>query len=207
MKAIYQALAFKLAIGTALAQGATDPVAHLRACSVMERAARIECMEKLSRDIVPADRPKSATDNWVVSETTSPVNYAPIVVATTVSRGGTEGAPVQLAIHCRSGRTELVISGPEVLAGGPSHALSYSVNDGQPVQVAAGPPQYGAGIAFAGDVVRLLQSLPEEGQVTVRILRADRNQSSSFALGGLKTVREKLAVACKWPQAVARPSN
>ena len=207
MKVIYQALVFKLAIGTALAQGAADPVAHLRACSVMEREARIECMEKLSRDISPAERPKSATDYWVVSETTSPVNYAPIVVATTVSRGGTEGASVQLAIHCRGGRTELVISGPEVLAGGPSHALSYSVNDGQPVQVAAAPPQYGAGIAFAGDVVRLLQSLPEEGQVTVRILRAGTNQSSSFALGGLKTVREKLAVACKWPQAVARPSN
>lgn len=207
MKVIYQTLAFKLAIGTALAQGAADPVAHLRACSVMEREARIECMEKLSRDIVPADRPKSATNNWVVSETTSPVNYAPIVVATTVSRGGTEGASVQLAIHCRGGRTELVISGPEVLVGGPSSALSYSVNDGQPVQVAAVPPQYGAGIAFAGDVVRLLRSLPEEGQMTVRILRADRNQSSSFALGGLKTVREKLAVACKWPQAVARPSN
>jgi hypothetical protein len=207
MKVIYQTLAFKLAIGTALAQGAADPVAHLRACSVMEREARIECMEKLSRDIVPADRPKSATNNWVVSETTSPVNYAPIVVATTVSRGGTEGASVQLAIHCRGGRTELVISGPEVLVGGPSSALSYTVNDGQPVQVAAVPPQYGAGIAFAGDVVRLLRSLPEEGQMTVRILRADRNQSSSFALGGLKTVREKLAVACKWPQAVARPSN
>jgi len=207
MKVIYQALAFTLAIGNALAQGAADPVANLRACSVMEREARMECMEKLSRDIAPADRPKASPDNWVISETTSPVNYTPILVATTVSRGGTGGASAQLAIHCRGGRTELVISGQEMLAGGPGSALSYSVNDGPPVQVAAAPPQYGAGVAFAGDVVRLLQSLPEEGQVTVRILRADRNQSSSFALGGLKTVREKLAVACKWPQAVARPSN
>jgi hypothetical protein len=207
MRVICQALAFTLATGTALAQGAADPVANLRACSVMEREARMECMEKLSRDIAPADRPKAVPDNWVVSETTSPVNYAPIVVATTFSRGGTEGASVQLAIHCRGGRTELVISGSEMLVGGPSSALSYSINDGPPVPVAAGSPRYGAGIAFAGDVVRLLQSLPEEGNFTVRILRAGKNESRSFALGGLKTVREKLAVACKWPQAVARPSN
>jgi len=207
MKVIYQALALTLAIGAALAQGPADPVANLRACSVMEREARIECMEKLSRDIAPADRRGLATDNWIISETTSPVNYSPIVVATTVSRGGTEDTPGQLAIHCRGGRTELVMSGPDGSAGGASHALSYSVNDGQPVQVAAAPPQYGAGIAFSGDVVRLLQSLPEEGSLTVRILRADKTESRRFALGGLKMVREKLAVACKWPQAVATPSN
>lgn len=207
MKAIYQTLAFTLAIGPALAQGAADPVANLRACSVMEREARIECMERLSRDIAPADRPKAAADNWIVSETTSPVNYAPIVVATTISRGVAGETSMQLAIHCRGGRTELVISGSEILAGAPGSALSYSINDGPPVPVAVVPPQYGVGIAFAGDVVRLLQSLPEEGQVTIRILRADRNQSSSFALGGLKTVRQKLAVACKWPQAVAKPNN
>jgi len=207
MKMLYQALASALAIGAALAQGAADPVASLRVCAALEREARMECMEKLSRDFAPADSPAAATDNWVISETTSPVDYTPIVVATTLSRGGTEGVSVQLAISCRGGRTELVIAGPEVLVGGSSYLLSYNVNDGQPVQVAAGPPQYGAGIAFAGDVVRLLQSLPEQGQVTVRVLRADRNQSSSFALGGLKTVREKLAVACKWPQAAARPGN
>ena len=207
MKVICQVLAFTLAIGNALAQGTADPVASLRACSVMEREARIECMENLSRDIAPAERPKGATDNWVVSETTSPVNYAPIVVATTASAGDIGSTSMQLAIHCRGGRTELVISGLELLVGGRGPTLSYSINDGQPVQVAAVPPLYGDGIAFAGDVVRLLQSLPEEGQVTVRILRADKNQRSSFALGGLKAVRKKMAVACRWSQAVARPVN
>jgi len=207
MKVIYQALAFSLTIGTALAQGAADPVANLRACSAMEREARIECMEKLSREIAPPARPTSAANNWVVSETTSPVDYAPILVATTVSRGGTDGGSAQLSIHCRSGRTELVISGPDVANGGAGYALSYSVNGGQSVPAAAGPPRYGAGIAFAGDVARLLQSLPEEGHLTVRIARSDRHQSSQFGLDGLKTVREKMAVACRWPQAVARPVN
>ena len=31
-----------------------------------------------------------ASDNWIVSETTSPVDYSPIVTATTFSRGGSE---------------------------------------------------------------------------------------------------------------------
>jgi hypothetical protein len=37
------------------------------------------------------------------------------------------------------------------------------------VQIAAGPPSLGAGAAFKGDVVRLLQSFPEEGGITVRL--------------------------------------
>jgi hypothetical protein len=57
-------------------------------------------------------------DNWIVSETTSPVNYTPIVTATASSRGGPDGSLMKLAIYCRGGRTELVVSGPAVSRGG-----------------------------------------------------------------------------------------
>jgi hypothetical protein len=208
MRVIYLAVAFKLAIGVAFAQGVGDPFAHIRACSLMEREERLECLDKLSREIAPANPSEGAANNWIVSETTSPVNYAPIVTATTLSRGGSDGSSMQLGIHCRGGRTELVISGSAISSGSANYTISYSVNNGQSLQVAAGPPTYGAGVAFTGDVVRLLQSLPDEGHIAVRILaRTDANLSGNFALGGLKTVREKLAAACKWPRAVARPQN
>ena len=115
---------------------------------------------------------------------------------------------MQLSIHCRGGRTELVVSGPAVSSGGTDYAISYRINDGQPVQLAAGPASFGTGVAFPGDVVRLLQSLPEEGHIAVRASnRSGAAQDGHFLLGGLKTVREKLAAACKWPHAVARPRN
>ena len=143
--------------------------------------------------------------NWIVSETASPVDYTPIVTATTSSRGG---SATQLSIQCRRGRTELVVAGPAVSRSSTDYAISYRINDGQPVQLAAGTPSFGTGAAFTGDVVRLLQSLPEDGDFDVRLsTRTGATQEEHFVLGGLKMVREKVAVPCKWPLAVARPAN
>ena len=208
MKAIPLSVAFEVASTLAFAQGATDPMADLRACSLMQHAERLECLDKLSRNIAPPDRSVRGVDNWIISETTSPVNYTPIVGATAFSRGGSEGSLMQLSIHCRGGRTELVVSGPAVSSTGADYTISYRINEGQPIQLAAGSPSFGTGAAFPGDVVRLLQSLPEEGHIAVRIsARSGATQDGHFLLGGLKTVREKLAAACKWPHAVARPRN
>lgn len=207
--AIFLFVAFEVGSAVAFAQEASDPVAQLRACSLMQREARLECLEKLSRTVAPPALPMPAAgDNWIVSETTSPVDYAPIITATTSSRGGLNGSAMQLSIRCRGGRTELVVAGPAVSRSSADYAISYRINDGQPVQLAAGSPSSGTGVAFTGDVVRLLQSLPEEGDFTVRLsTRTGAAQEGHFLLGGLKMVREKVAVSCKWPQAVARPRN
>ncbi len=169
MKAIALSVAFGVASGIAFAQGAADPMAHLRACSSMERAERLECLDRLARDIAAPDRAAGGGDNWIISETTSPVNYTPMVTATASSRGGPDGSLMKLAIYCRGGRTELVVSGPAVSRGGADYTISYRVNDDQPVQLPAGSPSFGTGAAFTGDIVRLLQSLPEDGHIAVRI--------------------------------------
>jgi hypothetical protein len=208
MKAIPLSLAFEIVSGIAFAQGADDPIAHLRACSLMERAERLECPDKLARDIPAPDRAAESGDNWIISETTSPVNYTPMVTATASSRGGPDGSLMRLAIHCRGGRTELIVSGPAVSKGGADYTISYRVNDGQPVQLPAASPSFGSGAAFTGDVVRLLQSLPEDGHIAVRItVRSGAAEDGHFLLSGLKSAREKLARACKWPHAIAGPHN
>ena len=207
MKAILLSVALDVASGIAFAQETGDPMADLRACSLMEHAERLECLEKLSRKIAPAAQ-APGSDNWIVSETTSPVDYTPIVSATAVSTGGSDGSSMHLSIFCRGGRTELVVAGPTVSRSGRDYVISYRINDGQPVQLAAGSPSFGTGVAFTGDIVRLLQSLPENGHIAVHIsARGSPAQEGRFSLGGLKTVREKLAAACKWPSAVARPHN
>jgi hypothetical protein len=207
MKAIPLALAFEVASGIAFAQVATDPMAHLRACSMMAQAERLECLDRLARDIAVPD-PEGRGDNWIVSETTSPVNYTPIVTATAFSRGSPDGSSMKLAIYCRGGRTEVVVSGPAVSRGGADYTISYRVNDGKPVQLAAASPSFGTGAAFTGDTVRLVQSLPEDGHIAVRIsTRGGAAQDGHFLLSGLKMARQKLAAACKWPHAVAGPHN
>ncbi len=206
MKAILLFVALEVASRIAFAQGTGDPMADLRACSLMEQSERLECLEKLSRKIAPPAAPAPGSDNWIVSETTSPVDYTPIVTATALSTGGSSS--MRLSIHCRGGRTELVVAGPAVSRGSVDYVISYRINDGQPVQLAAGSPSFGTGAAFTGDIVRLLQSLPENGHIAVRIsARGGAVQDGRFSLGGLKTVREKLAAACKWPGAIAGPRN
>jgi len=209
MRAITLSVAFEVASRIAFAQGAVEPMAPLRDCSPMAHAERPECLDTPSPDITLSDRPARDGGNWIISETTSPVNYAPMVAATAYSRGGPDGvSSMQLSIHCRGGRTEIVVSGPAVPGRGADYTMSYSINDDQPVQLAAGSPSFGTGAAFTGDVVRLLQSLPDEGRIAIRLsTRSGAPQEGHFLLGGLKTVREKLAAACKWPHAVARPGQ
>ena len=194
---------FGIASAVAFAQ-TNDPVAQLRACSVMERVERLKCLEDLSRNIEPAVGP-AQVDEWIVSETTSPVDYAPIVTASTTSRGP-DSASMQLSVLCRNGRTEMVVTGSGLSNRGEDYAATYSIHGNQPVRVPTGTPSFGTGVALQGDVVRLLQSLPDGGEIAIHLrTRTAALVDLSFSLGGLKMVREKMAAACKWPSAVASP--
>lgn len=196
------------AYSIAFAQGAGEAMAHLRTCSQMEPVARLECLETTSRNLAQTARTAAGKDSWLVSETTSPVDYSPVVVATASTRDGPDSATMRLSIHCRVGRTELVLAGPTVSRSAEEYLISYRVNDDPPVQIPAARPSFGTGTALGGDVVRLLQSLPDEGEFAVRLSpRIGTASEGHFLLGGLKTVRDKLTTACKWPHAIARPRN
>ncbi len=206
--AIPLAIAITVTGGIALAQGIDDPMAQLRACSVMERAERLDCLDKASRSVPTERRQARKTDNWIVSETTSPVDYSPIATATTFSNDGPGESAMKLSISCRGGRTELAVAGPGISGRSDDYAISYSINDGQPLQIAAAVPAYGAGVAFAGDVVRLLQSLPDDGSLSIHLApRAGTARTGMFSLAGLETLRAKMSAACKWPRAIAKPND
>ena len=153
----------------------------------------------------PAAAVTPAADNWIVSETTSPIDYTPVAIATASSGAGPDGATLLLSIQCRGGRTELVIGGPAVTRRVEDYVVSYGVNDGQPVVVAVGAPAFGTGVALKGDVVRLLASLPDRGEVFFRIAaRQGEAPEGRYALLGLRAVLDRLAAPCKWPAGAPR---
>lgn len=208
MKLIMLCVVFEVASQVAFAQGAPDPMAQLRACSLLDPAERPACLNKLPQPVTVPRRPAGDADGWIVSETTSPIDYTPIVTATAFAEGGANGALKQLSIHCRGGRTELVLGGPAASESGADSVLSYRVDDSQPVQLAAGRPSYGTGVAFRGDVVGLLLSLPNEGGIAIRLgTRAGAVHDAHFSLVGLKPARDRVAAACKWPRTLARPRS
>ena len=115
---------------------------------------------------------------------------------------------MQLSIRCRGGRSELSVAGPAISGRGEDYVISYSFKGGQPIQIAAATPAFGAGVAFKVDPGVLLQSLPGEGELAVRLApRVGTAQDGTFSLVGLEAVRTKIAAACKWPHAIARPNN
>jgi hypothetical protein len=210
--AICLTFAFGLASSDAAAQGSGDAMEKLRACSLLAAAQRLDCLDKLSRDIPPTASSTSAVappaDNWIVSETTSPLDYTPVAIATASSRAGPDGDIMQLSIQCRGGRTDMVISGPTVTRRAEDYVVSYAVNDSQPGVVAVGTPASGTGVALRGDIVRLLASLPDRGDIAFRVTnRQSATLEGRYALTGLKTLVARLAVPCKWPATAGAPRN
>lgn len=208
MKLIMLSVAFEIASRVAFAQGGADPMAQLRACSLLDPAERPACLNKLPQPAKVPERPAGDAEGWIVSETTSPVDYTPIVTATAFARGNANAALRQLSVHCRGGRTEMVVGGPAVSEGGVEYALSYRLDGGLPAQVSAGRPAYGAGVAFKGDIVGFLSSLPDEGGIAIRLTtRTGAVHEGRFSLAGLKAARDRVAAACKWPRPIARPRS
>jgi hypothetical protein len=190
--------------GMGPARGATDPAP----CSVTDKAGQVQCLDKRSREPAPRLQLALAGDGWIVSETTSPVDYSPIATATTSSRKAADAAAMLLTIRCRGGRTELVVEGPAITGRGDNYFISFRVNGGASVQLAGAAPAFGDGVAFKGDVVALLLSLPNEGEFVVRLFPLSGSELEGvFSLDGLEALRGRIGATCKWPRAMAKPGN
>lgn len=162
----------------------------------MSKAAAWACLLLLSG---PPAAAQQAADTWIFSETQSPLDYAPVTIASAWSYAGGEGHGLQLSIQCRHGRTDLVIVGGDANGGLDPARVSYAVDGGPPTALPAGPATSGTGIAIKGDVVRLLTALPPRGELVLRIATQGAPLEGHYALAALDGVLNRLAGPCKWP--------
>jgi hypothetical protein len=154
------------------------------------------------------DATTEPSSGWVVSQTTSAVDYSPIATATISSRHIEGSTPLQLSIRCRGGRSELAVSGPAITGPGDDYFISYRVNDGQSVRFGGAAPAFGNGVAFKGDAGALLRSLPGGGELAVLVISLKGNsQQGVFPLDGLEALRAKIGSTCNWPHVLAKPNN
>lgn len=204
--AVPSAIAAGLACTFAWAQAPQDPMARMRACSLLETPQRVECLDEAALAIAP---PRALSDGWTVGLTTSPVDYSPVAAASVAARADAANgaAPaLRLTIRCRGGRTEVSVEGARIARG--DQAISYQINGGPAVRVGGASPPSGSGVALGGDGVRLVQSLPDGGSLTVRIQAPGRVAAeAAFPLDGLDAVRQRMASVCRWPHALAKPGD
>jgi hypothetical protein len=194
------------------AEPASDAIARLKSCFQLDHVAQAECLEKLSRELPDQSTTSSvppAEENWIISETNSPVDYSPIITAATLSQSNARNAPTTLAIRCRGQRTDLLVSTEGSWRASRVNELQvdYRVNDQPMVRMQWIASTDRRTAIFKDDVVRFLRSLPDRGRITISVFDwQGPAHDATFQLTGLDPVRQKIAVACKWAPAADRMS-
>jgi hypothetical protein len=182
---------------------------------------------ELSTGIVLADKPAAAVSpdkpasavavpskppdtNWVVSQTTSPIDYTPLITAAIRLPFSVKHAPSTLAIRCRGRRTELLVrtEGTWRVSRAGAVQVEYQINDQSVVRQAWTMSPDGRTAIHKDDAVELLQSLPEGARLKINVLDgSDPGQEATFQLAGLDAVREKIAAACNWAPLTGKVSS
>jgi hypothetical protein len=191
------------------AEPANDAITRLKSCFQLDRVAQVECLEKLSRELPDKNVQSSPEGTWVISETTSPVDYSPMITAATLSRSNAKDAPTTFAVRCRGRRTGLLVSteGSWRASRVNEFQVDYRINDQPVVRMQWIASTDGRTAIFKDDVVRFLQSLPDGGRITVSVSDGQGPaHEATFQLTGLDAIRQKIGVTCKWAPAADRMS-
>jgi hypothetical protein len=154
---------------------------------------------------IPAKPPDT---NWVVSETTSPVDYSPLITAAIRSTSGEKDAPNTLTIRCRQLRTELLLrtEGTWRASRSSEVQVDYQINDQSFVRLQWAASADGKTATYKDDAVGLLRSLPEGARLKINVFDGP-GHDATFQLTGLDAIRKKIAVACKWAPAADKMSS
>jgi hypothetical protein len=154
--------------------------------------------------------PKPRDPNWIISETTSPVDYAPVMTAAIRLPFSVKHAPNTFAIRCRGGRTELLVRTEGTWRASRTREVQvdYQINDQPLVKLTWTASPDGKTAIYRDDAVGLLQSLPDGARLKISVLdEPGPSHEATFQLTGFDAVREKIAVACKWPPAANKVSS
>jgi len=147
---------------------------------------------------------------WVVSETTSPVDYSPLITAEIHSTSSVKDAPNTLAVRCSGPRTELVLrtEGAWRASRASEVQVDYQINDQPFVRLQWTVSADGKTASYKDDTVELLRSLPEGARLKISVFdRQGLGQEATFQLTGLDSVRKKIGLACKWPSTAETMSS
>jgi hypothetical protein len=207
MRVSFVAVALSIVSQSVCSQPADDPIARLKACFQLERALQSECLENLSRELADKNKQNSVEPvarSWVVSETMSPLDYSPMITATTSSEPVAKDAPATFVIRCRGQRTDLMVSTEGSWPASRTSELQVDLRvNNEPavrMQWIASPDARTA--LFKDDAVRFLRSLPDGGRIIVSVSDSQGTaHEASFQLTGLGVIRQKIATACKWTPA------
>lgn len=157
-----------------------------------------------------AQAPAAQTSRWTVSETSSPVDYSPLVTATFVPPAEGGAAPMELVVRCRGRRGELGLRMEVAPRASRSRevAIAYQIGDQPAVKSRWTASADGKSVNYKGDATALLQSFAEDARLKIAVVDGSgRDSEAAFRLAGWNAVRDRIATACMWSSAASKSSE
>jgi hypothetical protein len=185
----------------------SEPVTILAAAPSDKSAAATPPVVAAPSTSVPSGAQGSA---WTVSETTSPVDYSPLVTATLLPRPETKDAPMALVVRCRGRRTELGLRSEGSLRAsrGGEIPVTHQVNDQPMVKLRWTASADGKTASYREDAAALLQSFSDGGKFKIMVPDGSGPASeATFQLAGWNAIRDKIATACMWASTASNSSQ
>jgi hypothetical protein len=149
--------------------------------------------------VVPA---KPSSDGWTIGETTSPVDFSPLLVAELRPVApAPDGAPAVLTLRCRNARTEIAVRAQGTWR--PSRAgdvdVALQVDGRETGHLRWLLSQDGRTASLPQDAAETVRAW-SESRVSITVTDGGGSGGASvFDLSGVETVRARLAAACHWP--------
>jgi len=155
------------------------------------------------------DKPAGDAD-WLISETTSPVDYSPLVTAAIRSSSDAKVGSTTLAVRCRAQHTDVSIraTAPWGVPSGNELLIDHQINDRPIVRQPWILSTDGRTATYKNDAIELLGSIPDGA--TLKVAVADKGnvrRGATFLLTGLSAIRQKVGTACRWPSQTAKTSS
>jgi hypothetical protein len=160
-------------------------------------------------DVSPKTTAVPTRPNWVVSETTSPIDYSPLATAVIRSTSEMKNAPNTLAIRCLGNHTELLIrtDGAWGTTRGNELHVDYQINDEPAVGLQWTLSADGKTATYKDDPVGLLQSLSDGARLKIKVADRASSHEAMFQLDGWDVIRKKIATTCRWTRSAGKTSS
>jgi hypothetical protein len=139
----------------------------------------------------PQNSQEGKQANWSIDETKSPTDGNPQVVAANLV------GDTVLIVRCKDQTTEAAFSTQYNYLGYKSVDVQLRINGQNSIKEIRKASVNGRA-AFAPDAVAFIQSLPDNGKLSIKTTRSDdgKIKEANFNLGAVSEVRSKIAHAC-----------